>query len=147
MKAFTAVRQDRWFHVPERTVVSIDEEVFEARPGTGGRCWILDPPAEVRARFWERFAPAVGGEEAVFVAEGPVLIEGVRDAHDRPLPGLAGRAGEAALFFVDREPGAGWSHPCAYVFLPVGGEPLWVDHDWPPSEAVRLLPLLRPVGS
>lgn len=147
MQAISAARQDKRFHLPERTVVSIDEEVFGARPGSGGRRWVLDPPVEVRRRFWDTFGAEIEPHQRVFVAEGPVLLEQIRDAHERPLPGVAGRTGEVALFFVDREPEASWSHPCAYILLPASGGPLRVEHGWPPSEATRLLPLPRPPGS
>lgn len=138
------VRQDARFHLPERRVVSIAREVFGAQPGTAGRPWLIDPPPEVRRRFWETFGPAIEPHHEVFVAEGSVLLEQVQDIHDRPIPGLDGHAGAAALFFIDLEPAAAWSHPCAYVVLPAVGKPLRLEHIWPPSEAVRLNPLPRP---
>lgn len=141
MKTFTAVRQDTRFGRPQRAVVSVAREVFRAPPGSGGPAWILDPPPETIRRFWERFGPAILPDTPVFVAEGKVLIEQVQDAHDRPVPGLAGHAGEAALFFVDLEPMAEWAHPCAYILWPDEGEPLHVEHRWPPAESIRLVPL------
>jgi len=145
-KTFTAVRQDRRFHRPERRVVSIEREVFAERVGEGGRQWVLDPPPEDQRRFWQLFGSAIKPHEQVFVGEGRVLIETLSDVHDRPLPGLEGKSGEAALFFVDRNPDANWSHRCSYILLPKGGEALRIDidHGWPPSEAVRLVPSLRP---
>lgn len=147
MKPFTAVRQDQRFHRPERSGVSIAQEVFEAQPGTAGRRWILDPPIETRRAFWDRFGAGIAPQHETFVAEGRVLIEGVRDCHERPLAGLEGRAGEAALFFVDLVPEASWSHPCVYILIPTIGEPLRIEHGWPPSDAVRLVPLPRPPGT
>jgi hypothetical protein len=140
-----AVRLDQRFRRPARSVVAIAEEVFGAPAGTGGPRWLLDPPPATVELFWDRFGPGIGDRCDVFAACGRVLLEEVRDAHDRPLPSLAGRSGEASLFFVDCLPEANWSHPCAYVVLPAtGGEPLRVEHDWPPSEAHRLAPLRRP---
>jgi hypothetical protein len=140
-----AVRLDHRFRRPARSVVAIAEEVFGAPPGTGGPRWILDPPPAIVELFWDRFGPGIDDRSDVFAAEGRVLLEEVRDAHDRPLPSLAGRSGEASLFFVDRAPEANWAHPCAYVVVPrTGGEPTRAEHDWPPSEAIRLVPLTRP---
>jgi hypothetical protein len=146
MKTFTVVRQDQRFHSPERPSVSIAREVFEARAGTEGWRWILDPPLEVRRGFWELYGPSIERGHEVFVAEGRVLLEEVRDVHERALPGLGDRKGEGALFFVDLDPDANWSHPCAYILMPANGEPVRLAHDWPPSESVRLVPLPRPSG-
>jgi hypothetical protein len=140
----SVVRQDQPFHTPERTVVPIEQEVFGLRRGSGGPLWILDPPPEVRRLFWEKLGPRIEPQQEVSVAEGTVVIEAVLDLHDQIPPGLEGHTGSAWLFFIDLVPEAGWSHPCAYVLLRVGEEPLWVDHRWPPSEAIRLVPLPRP---
>jgi hypothetical protein len=143
----TAVRQDARFHRPERSSVSIAQEVFGARRGAGDPRWMLDPPPEFIRRFWELFAARIDPHQEVSIAEGRVLLEGVRDAHDRAIPGLGSLAGEAALFFVDLDPEANWAHPCAYVALSIDGEPIWAEHRWPPSEAIRLVPLPRPPGT
>lgn len=142
--AYTAVRQDKRFHRPERSVVSVDREVFGAPPGSAGSQWILNPPPTTLRSFWEHYASEIPRDAYAFVAEGKVLIEGVADAHDRPLHGLEGRSGEAALFFIDLDPMADWAHPCAYILWPDNGEPLRIEHHMPPSEAFRLLPLPRP---
>ncbi|MCC6558196.1 MAG: hypothetical protein IT372_35060 [Polyangiaceae bacterium] len=76
-----------------------------------------------------------------------MLLEGVRAAHDRPIPALDGLSGEAALVFVDLAPDASWSHPCANVVFPAGGEPVWADHRWPPAEDIRLVPISRLPGT
>ncbi len=140
----SVVRQDSQFHAPERTVVPIEQEVFGLRRGTGGPVWILDPPAGARRLFWEKVGARVEPQHEVSVAEGPVRIEAVLDLHDQIPPGLAGRTGQAWLFFIDLVPLANWSHPCAYVLVRLDEEPLWIEHRWPPSEAIRLVPLPRP---
>jgi hypothetical protein len=140
----SVVRQDEQFHAPARAVVPIAEEVFGLRRGSGGPLWILDPPAEVRRLFWEKVGARIEPQQEVFVAEGAVLLEAVLDLHDHVPPGFEGRTGLAWLFFIDLVPPANWSHPCAYVVVRLEEEPLWLEHRWPPSEAIRLVPLPRP---
>lgn len=143
-KTYTAVRQDERFRRSQRSVVSVDREVFGAPPGSAGSTWILDPPPETLRRFWKRFGPEITHDTPVFVAERKILMDDIRDYHDRLIPGLEGRSGEAALFFVDLDPMADWAHPCEYILWPDDGEPLRIKHHMPPSEAFRLLPLPRP---
>jgi hypothetical protein len=50
MQAVKAVRQDARFHRPERSSVSIAQEVFGARRGAGDPRWMLDPPPEATRR-------------------------------------------------------------------------------------------------
>ncbi len=147
MQAVTAVRQDTRFHAPDQSVVSVAQEVFGARRGAGDLRWILDPPPETTRRFWALFGDRIEPHHEVSVAEGRALLEGVRDAHDRPVPALDGLSGEAALFFVDLAPDANWSHPCAYVAFPAVGEPVWAEHFWPPAEDIRLVPISRLPGT
>jgi hypothetical protein len=140
----SVVRQDKHFHAPARTVVPIAQEVFGLRRGSGGPLWILDPPAEVRQRFWAKVGIKIEPQQVVSVAAGAVLLEAVLDLHDQIPPGLEGRTGQAWLFFIDLAPLANWSHPCAYVLMRTDEEPLWITHRWPPSESIRLEALPRP---
>jgi len=144
-KNFATIRQDRVFHGPERSVVSISKEVFDIRQGTVGRRWILEPSPEILGYFWTQYGDNIPPSHEVSVAEGKVLLEGLRDVHGTPPPGLAGHVGPASLFFVDEIPEANWSHACTYYLLPDVGEPFYIKHVWPPGEAVRLIPLPRPV--
>jgi hypothetical protein len=145
--ASTVVRQDARFKVPARSAVSIPEALFGAPAGTGGPRWILDPPPAIQELFWRRFGDVIDGSSDVFAVLGRVLLTEVRDAHERPLPALADRSGEAWLFFIDRVPEANWSHACAYAVLPVEGEPLLVEHVWPPSESIELARIRRPAAA
>jgi hypothetical protein len=139
---FSVDRQDQWFHRPTRSSVSIAEEIFEAPAGTKGRQWILDPTRATQRRFWKLFGSRIHAPHQVFVAEGPVLLESLRDVHGQLLPGLEGVKGSASLFFVDEQPDANWSHACMYFLLPDAGEPLELKHRWPPSDDVRRIPAL-----
>jgi hypothetical protein len=139
---FSVDRQDQWFHRPTRSSVSIAEEIFEAPAGTKGRQWILDPTRATQRRFWKLFGSRIHAPHQVFVAEGPVLLESLRDVHGQLLPGLEGVKGSASLFFVDEQPDANWSHACTYFLLPDAGEPLELKHRWPPSDDVRRIPAL-----
>jgi|GEM_PF-2261140 len=141
--AIGATRQDRWFHRPDRSTVTISEEVFRAPWGTNGRQWILDPSVDTQRTFWAMFGSQIQATHRAFVVPGPVLLEDVRDTHGKPLPGLDGKRGPAAMFFVDELPEANWSHPCSYYFLPDNGEPIAIQHHWLPSEDIKLVPLHR----
>ena len=139
----TASRQDQWFHRPDRSTVTIAEEVFRAPPGTNGRQWILDPPAETQRKFWATFGSQIPATHRAFVVPGPVLLEHICDTHGKPLPGLEGKRGPAAMFFVDELPEANWSHACSYYFFPENGDPIAIAHLWPPTEDIKLVPLHR----
>ena len=145
--AITVVRQDTRFKMPARRVVFIPEALFGAPAGSGGPSWIIDPPPAVEELFWKRFGDVIDDQSEVFAALGRVLLTEVRDAHDRPLPALADRSGEAWLFFIDRVPEANWSHACAYAVVPVQGDPFLVEHIWPPSESIELARIRRPAPS
>lgn len=140
----SATRLDTHLHAPERKVVSILGEVF-GRQVTGGPRWIMEPSRQVQNRFWNEYGARVTPDQSVFVAEGVVPLDLVLDLHDRPLPALGDlREGDAWLFFVDIVPEANWGHPCAYVLFFPSGESRRIEHRWPPSESIRLIPLARP---
>ncbi|HMY21670.1 MAG TPA: hypothetical protein PKA58_35350, partial [Polyangium sp.] len=65
------------------------------------------------------------------------------DTHGKPSPGLEGKRGPAAMFFVDELPEANWSHACSYYFFPENGDPIAIAHLWPPTEDIKLVPLHR----
>lgn len=142
MPAVSVTRQDTRFHAPDRTVVPILKEVF-GLPSNDGPRWILDPPTAVRERFWKEFGKRIEEPHTVFVAEGRVLLEALRDVHDRPIPGGEHLSGEGWLFFVDLSPEANWAHPCAYVVLRPSAAAVWLTHRWPPDETVRLVSIPR----
>jgi hypothetical protein len=142
---YSAIRQDLVFKPQQRSSVSIAEEVFEGQAGTNGRQWILDPPHEVQLRFWAHFKDHIDPEGHAFIAEGPIFLEHLRDIREEALPNLKDRSGRSALFFIDKNPKANWAHPCTYVIFPEAGEPFALEHDWPPSETIRLVPA-TPIG-
>lgn len=141
----TVTRLDARYHAPERLSVAIPEEVFGIRSWPSGPTWILDPPRSVRERALRHIKESFRDREpALFAAEGRIHVEALRDAHDRAVPGLEAVAGEAWLFFADLSPLANWSHECAYIVVRDHGEPIIAHHRWPPSDAVRLLPIFAP---
>ena len=141
--AMAPSRQDQWFHRPDRSTVTIAEEVFRAPWGTNGRQWILDPPPETQRKFWVTFGSQIPATHRAFVVPGPVLLENICDMHGKPLPELEGKRGPAAMFFVDEQPEANWSHACSYYLFPDNGEPIAIRHHWLPSEDIKLVPLHR----
>jgi hypothetical protein len=99
------------------------------------------PSSEEKQTFWHNLARELSSGDEVFVANEYVLLQTLRDAMGEILPGLEDLSGEAALFFIDKEPRANWAHSCEYVLLRHNGSILRIVHGWPPHESIPLLPL------
>jgi hypothetical protein len=99
------------------------------------------PSSEEKQTFWQSLARELSSGDEVFVAKEYVPLQTLRDAMGEALPGLEGLSGEAALFFIDKDPRANWAHSCEYVLLRNNGSILRITHRWPPHESISLLPL------
>lgn len=64
-------------------------------------------------------------------------VSAVRDAHEPALPGLEVFSGPVALFFIDDQLLAEWSHACTYAVVERTGVAHFIDHEWPPLRANR----------
>lgn len=144
MQTVTARRMDDVLREqPARASIAILEEVLGVPGRPTAAVWIATPRRDLQRRFWKELGPRITRDHEVYVAEGMILAEDVRDIHERPLAALAGELGESALFFVDRDPTARWAHACTYVLVSDDGPVVTADHVWPPAGALRLVRLPR----
>jgi hypothetical protein len=98
------------------------------------------PSAEEKQIFWQTLAQEISSGDEVFAANEYVLLQNLRDAMGEALPGVGSLSGEAALFFIDKDPRANWAHACEYVLLPSNARIVRIPHCWPPHESIVLLP-------
>jgi hypothetical protein len=99
------------------------------------------PSSEEKQTFWQNLARELSIGDEVLVAKEYILLQTLRDAMGEMLPGVEGLSGEAALFFIDKEPRANWAHSCEYVLIQKNAPILRITHCWPPHESIPLLPL------
>lgn len=123
------------------TVSSVMDLAFGA-PELPGPRWAHAPPPAVRREVLAALDDDLTRGAVVYVLPEPVHVRDVRDAFGEPvLPAAEGGTGH--LFFIDREPGVAWGHPCEYVFRARDGRLARHRAIWPPPNLDRFVVIGR----
>ncbi|OJY29734.1 MAG: hypothetical protein BGO98_48840 [Myxococcales bacterium 68-20] len=119
------------------TVSQVMDLAFGA-PELPGPRWAHAPPPAVRHEVLAALDDDLTRGAVVYVLPEPVHVRDVRDAFgEAVLPGAEGGTGH--LFFIDREPGIAWGHPCEYVFRARDGKLARQRAIWPPPNLERFV--------
>lgn len=122
-------------------VSSIMDAAFSA-PDLPGPRWAHAPTLAVRTDVLAQLEAELGRGSVVYVLPEPTHARDIRDAFGEPaLPNAESATGW--VFFIDREPGTAWGHPCEYVFRGPDGQLARRRAIWPPQGLERFVPIGR----
>ena len=128
--------------LPKGSPVSSIMDAAFAAPDLPGPRWAHSPALSVRAEILAELEADLGRGSVVYVLPEPTHARDVRDAFGEPaLPNAESVTGW--LFFIDREPGTAWGHPCEYVFRHPDGTLARRRAIWPPQGLDRFVPIGR----
>lgn len=117
-------------------------DVAFGTPDLPGPRWAHTPPLAIRRELLQMLEDDLSRGSVVYVLPEPLHIRDVRNAFgEQVLPTADGSTGY--VFFVDREPGAAWGHPCEYVFRSQTGTLARQSAIWPPANLERFVPVGR----
>ncbi|MBX3228091.1 MAG: AAA family ATPase [Labilithrix sp.] len=120
-------------------VASVMDAAFGA-PDLPGPRWTSAPPRALRSEVIGALLPDLGRGSVVYVLPEPLHARSAVDAFGEPaLPNADAVTGW--LFFIDREPGVPWGHPCEYVFRAPDGTLTRRRAIWPPAGIDKFVPI------
>lgn len=123
------------------TVSSVMDTAFGA-PDLPGPRWTHAPSKAIREEVRGVVEPDLGRGSVVYVLPEPIHVRDALDAFGEPaVPNAEPSTGW--LFFIDREPGVPWGHPCEYVFRGQDGTLFRRRAIWPPAKLDRFVPFAR----
>lgn len=123
------------------TVTSVMDTAFGA-PDLPGPRWTHVPPRPIREEVRAVVEPDLGRGSVLYVLPEPIHARDALDAFGEPaLPNAAPSTGW--LFFIDREPGVPWGHPCEYIFRGQDGTLSRRRAIWPPTKLECFVPFAR----
>ena len=128
--------------LPKGSPVSSIMDAAFAAPDLPGPRWTHAPSLAIRTDVLGQLEADLGRGSVVYVLPEPTHARDVRDAFGEPaLPNAESATGW--VFFIDREPGTAWGHPCEYVFRHPDGTLARRRAIWPPQGLDRFVPIGR----
>lgn len=123
------------------TVSSVMDAAF-GTPDLPGPRWTHAPTRAIRDEVCAVLATELERGAVLYVLPEPIHVRDAHDAFGEPaLPNADPSTGW--LFFIDREPGAPWGHPCEHVFRGQDGTLFRRRAIWPPAKLERFVPIAR----
>jgi predicted ATPase len=122
-------------------VSSVMDAAFGA-PDLPGPRWTNAPARSVREDVIALVEPELDRGSVLYVLPEPIHSRDAMDAFGEPaIPNADPSTGW--LFFIDREPGIPWGHPCEYIFRGTDGTTTRRRAIWPPQHLDRYIPIAR----
>jgi hypothetical protein len=123
------------------TVSSVMDTAF-GTPDLPGPRWTHAPPRAIRDEVRGVVEADLGRGSVLYVLPEPIHSRDALDAFGEPaVPNAEPSTGW--LFFIDREPGVPWGHPCEFVFRGQDGALFRRRAIWPPAKLERFVPFAR----
>lgn len=123
------------------TVSSVMDTAF-GTPDLPGPRWTHAPSKAIREEVRGVVELDLGRGSVLYVLPEPIHVRDALDAFGEPaVPNAEPSTGW--LFFIDREPGVPWGHPCEFIFRGQDGTLFRRRAIWPPAKLERFVPFAR----
>jgi energy-coupling factor transporter ATP-binding protein EcfA2 len=123
------------------TVSSVMDTAF-GTPDLPGPRWTHAPAKAIREEVRRVVEADLGRGSVLYVLPEPIHVREALDAFGEPaVPNADPSTGW--LFFIDREPGVPWGHPCEFIFRGQDGAIFRRRAIWPPAKLDRFVPFAR----